>query len=155
MLKLFHQVHQHVQRRKLVQVEGRVTVEHFVIETQDVEAHYKVGALQVGEQFVDLALAVNAVLVARSAVSHTDAHAHSTDFAPTAHLVGGLLRFEVEINYVLRHASLPIKPSSWQQTNAIFAAKLNLCCLLRGKPVIKRGSSNENRRVRSNSAATD
>ena len=54
-------------------------------------------------QVVHLFLAVNFVIAARGAERHADAHAHFGNVAPAADFLGGLLRFQIEINNVLCH----------------------------------------------------
>jgi len=97
------QFDEHVERRQLREIERRVAVQHFVIEAQIVETDDEVCALQFLEQRVHLRFAVNFVFARRAAARHGDTHAHLGNVAPTAHFIGGLLRFEIKINNVLCH----------------------------------------------------
>ena len=109
MAQLFIQHHEHVQRRQLGQVERGVAVQDLVIEPQVVETDDEVGALQFVDQVVHLRLAVDFVFAARRAVGHAHAHAHLGNVAPAANFLGGLLRFQIEINQVLGHVSLNLR----------------------------------------------
>jgi hypothetical protein len=40
--------------------------------------------------------------MARRVVSHADAHSHVANLVPTTHFIGRLLRFEIEVNNILR-----------------------------------------------------
>ena len=68
--------------------------------------HDQTGALQVRQQIVDLFLAVNIVIAARGAERHADAHAHAGDVVPAAHLLGGFLGFQIEIDDVFQSARI-------------------------------------------------
>ena len=102
----FIQDHEHVERGQLREVECRIAVQHLVIESQIIEAHHEIGALQVGDQVIHLLLAVYFIFAGSSAVSHAHAHAHLGNVAPAAYFLGGFLRFQVEIDDVLGHAQI-------------------------------------------------
>ena len=104
--QFFLEVDEHVEGGELVEVVGGVAVEDFVIEAEDVEADDEVGALQFGDEVVDLAFAVNFVIAARGAVGDADAHAHFGDVAPTTDFISGLLGFEIKIDDVLGHSGV-------------------------------------------------
>src|SRR6266576_5901078 len=104
MLQRVGHVHHQVQRRKLAQDEDGAAVQDFIIEAEHIETHHEISALQVHEQLVHVFLAVNPVVPSRGVERHAHAHAHATDFIPAANFLGGLLRFEIEIYDVLRHA---------------------------------------------------
>jgi hypothetical protein len=112
-------------------------VQHFVIEPQNVETDDEIGALQILEEAVHLFLAVNCVIAAPGAERHADAHAHAIDVAPAAHFLGGLLRFEIEINNVfhfgvpsaglrpyLRYRFMAIKPFAALRPKPELAARI-------------------------------
>jgi hypothetical protein len=103
------QFHEHVQCRELAQVHGSVAVEDFVIETEMVETDDEVGALEFREKVVDLFFAVNFIVAARGGISNAHAHAHGANLVPTADILGGFLRFQVEINDVLHRLKFRMK----------------------------------------------
>src|SRR5437667_12800947 len=76
-------------------------MQNLVIETQIIEAHNQIGALQFSDEVVDLFFSVNPVIPACRAVSHAYAHAHLTDLVPPADFVGRFLRFQIKINSIL------------------------------------------------------
>src|SRR5256885_14720164 len=76
-------------------------LQHFVIESQIVEANHQVRALHFGDEIVDLLFAVNPVVAARRAVSDPDAHSHLADLVPAADFLRRLLRFQIKIDDVL------------------------------------------------------
>ena len=86
------------------EIERGVAVQHFVIEAQHVEPHDKIGALKFREQVVDVFFTVDVILALRGVVGHADAESHLVDVPPAAHFISGLLRFQIEIDNVLRHA---------------------------------------------------
>ena len=106
MAEFFVQHDEHVECWKLGQVERGITVQHFVIEPQIVETNDEIGALQFVDEVIYLRFAVDFIFAARGAVSHADAHAHLGNVAPAADFIGGLLRFEIEVNNVLGHGTL-------------------------------------------------
>ena len=87
-------------------------MEHFVIESQIVEANHQVGALQFGDKIVYLLFAINPVVASRRVVGDADAHPHAADLVPSADFVRRLLSFQIKIDKVFhcgasrRHAGL-------------------------------------------------
>src|SRR5205823_13994544 len=73
--------------------------------------------LQFADQAVHLLFPVYPVALARRAVGHPDAHAHSTDLVPAAHLVGRLLRFQIKINRVLHGGAAALYRPGWLRQN--------------------------------------
>ena len=65
----------------------------------------EIGALQFGDQIIDLRFAVNPVFAARRVVGHAYAHPHLGNVAPAADFLGGLLCFQIEIYNVLCHGA--------------------------------------------------
>ena len=65
-----------------------------------IESHDQIRPLQIGDEFVDLALAVDAIFVARSAERDAHAHAHVVHVAPAADFISRFLSFQVEIKNV-------------------------------------------------------
>ena len=76
MVQCVLQFHHHVQRRKLAQIKRRVAVQHFVVESQVVEADNQIRSLQILDEVVHLFFAVNFIFAVRRAERHPDAHAH-------------------------------------------------------------------------------
>lgn len=103
MTKFFGQNHEHVERRQLREIEGGVTVQHFVVKTQIVETDDQIRALQFRDQIADGFFVENFVFAARRAVSHADAHAHFGNVVPAADFISGFLRFQIEIDDVFGH----------------------------------------------------
>jgi hypothetical protein len=78
-------------------------VQHLIIEPKIVESNHQIGPLYIGQQIIDLLFPVDSVFLAGGAVSHADAHPHLADFVPAADVLGGFLRFQIEINNIFRH----------------------------------------------------
>src|SRR6266496_3361121 len=134
MLQGLLQLDQHVQRGNLPQIQRRVTVQHFVVEAQIVKPDYQVGALQLGDEVVHLAFAIDSVVAPCRAVGHADAHPHPADLVPAADFLGRLLRFQIEIDDVSHdhatrspcaHLFTGVRPCSAAATSARSSAPDN------------------------------
>ena len=102
--EFFLDIHEQIERAALVRkVEDGVGHEHFVVEIDHVESDDEVGADELLDEFVGAFFGVDAVFAKACAVGDAEAHAHVALFVPAAHVVGGALGFEVEINDIWRH----------------------------------------------------
>ena len=122
MLQGILQFHHHVERGKLAQIHRSVTVQDFIIKAQVVETDDQIRALQFAQEIVHLFFAIDAIIAPSQTVSDAHTHAHGADVIPSAHLIGGLLRFQVEINEVL-HELGNLTPTGVAKSNFALLAK--------------------------------
>ena len=89
-------VAQDVEGVERAEVERGVAAQHAVVEADDVEADHQVGALQVGQQRLDVVLEVGGMGLLVAVPDDAEGHAHEVGAVPAADGGGAALGFEVE-----------------------------------------------------------
>src|ERR1017187_9900312 len=108
MAKFLFEVRHQVKRRRRVQVERGVAVQHLVIEIDDVETDHDICGGELLHQIGNLILRKNPILSVTRVVGDTDGHFHVALLVPAADLRRALLGFQVEVNNV-RHTYSAIR----------------------------------------------